>query len=422
MIKEGESVSFWHRGEILVCYGLTGLHKSAVVYLVFELNSTTVEAIELRTALLDPKSQWEYKEVEGINLIHYCKKIYVPKSLRRRALAWYHHYLCHPGGDRLSNTLTQVCIWKGIVSQARTLCKNCKQCQKYKKRNTKYGHLPPKEAETLEPWHTVCVDLVGTYTVKANVRQLDGSIKVCELQLLAMTFIDPATGWFEIAEVPLIDQSSARISQLFDSVWLARYPRPRRVIYDNGSEFKKNFRPLLKDLAIQPVCTSVKNPQSNAILERIHQVTGNMLKTMDLVNIEFDAIDPWTSILTSIAYAVRCSFHSTLKATPGQLVFGRDMLLDLKFEPNYTQTWAQKQQRINYDNIRENSKRVTYDYKVGNYVYVLRDGNYRKLEGDKQGPYRVTEVFTNGTIRIQKGIVNERINIRRLTPHFGNPP
>jgi hypothetical protein len=266
------------------------------------------------------------------------------------------------------------------------------------------------------------VDLVGTYTVKANVRQLDGSIKVCELQLLAMTFIDPATGWFEIAEVPLIDQSSARISQLFDSVWLARYPRPRRVIYDNGSEFKKNFRPLLKDLAIQPVCTSVKNPQSNAILERIHQVTGNMLNTMDLVNIEFDAIDPWTSILTSIAYAVRCSFHSTLKATPGQLVFGRDMLLDLKFEPNYTQTWAQKQQRINYDNIRENSKRVTYDYKVGNYVYVLRDGNYRKLEGDKQGPYRVTEVFTNGTIRIQKGIVNERINIRRLTPHFGNPP
>lgn len=387
-----------------------------------ELNSTTVEAIELRATLLDPKSQWEYTEVEGINLIHYCKKIYVPKSLRRRALAWYHHYLCHPGGDRLSNTLTQVCIWKGIVSQARTLCKNCKQCQKYKKRNTKYGHLPPKEAETLEPWHTVCVDLVGTYTVKANVRQLDGSIKVCELQLLAMTFIDPATGWFEIAEVPLIDQSSARISQLFDSVWLARYPRPRRVIYDNGSEFKKNFRPLLKDLAIQPVCTSVKNPQSNAILERIHQVTGNMLKTMDLVNIEFDVIDPWTSILTSIAYAVRCSFHSTLKATPGQLVFGRDMLLDLKFEPNYTQTWAQKQQRINYDNIRENSKRVTYDYKVGNYVYVLRDGNYRKLEGDKQGPYRVTEVFTNGTIRIQKGIVNERINIRRLTPHFGNPP
>ena len=35
------------------------------------------------------------------------------------------------------------------------------------------------------------------------------------------------------------------------------------------------------------------------------------------------------------------------------------------------------------------------------------------------GPYPITEVYTNGTVRIQKGIVNERVNIRRLTPHFG---
>jgi len=119
----------------------------------------------------------------------------------------------------------------------------------------------------MEPWHTVCVDLIGTYSVKAKVRQTDGSIKECEIQLLCMTFIDPATGWFEIAEVSLVDQSSARISELFDEVWLSRYPRPRRVIYDNGSEFKKNFQPMLADFAVKTICTSIKNPQANAILE-----------------------------------------------------------------------------------------------------------------------------------------------------------
>ena len=51
----------------------------------------------------------------------------------------------------------------------------------------------------------------------------------------------------------------------------------------------------------------------------------------------------WNPILASVAYAIRCSHHSTLNATPGQLVFGRDMLLDLKFEPNYEKMWAQKQ-------------------------------------------------------------------------------
>jgi hypothetical protein len=385
-----------------------------------ELNTAAGEIIN--AALLDAKSQWDYRHVEGIKLIHFAKKIYVPKTLRKRILEWYHHYLCHPGGDRLAATLTQVCTWRGIVSQARTHCKNCSRCQNYKKRSTKYGHLPPKEVESLDPWNTVCVDLIGPYSLKAKIRSTDGKLKEREITLQAMTFIDPATSWFEIAEVPDTDKTSARISRLFDQVWLSRYPRPQKVLYDNGSEFKKNFQPLIKDFAVKATCTSIKNPQANAILERIHQVVGSMLKTKDLVNIEFDELDMWSPILASVAYAIRCSHHSTLNATPGQLVFGRDMLLDLKFEPNYEEMWAKKQKRINYDNIRENSKRASHDYKVDEYAYIVKDGQYRKLEGDKQGPFRITEVFTNGTVRLQKGVVNERLNIRRLTPHFGDPP
>ena len=125
------------------------------------------------------------------------------------------------------------------------------------------------------------------------------------------------------------DQTSARTTKLFDKVWLLQYPCPRKVLYDNGSEFKKSFQPLLKDFTIKPTCTLVKNPQSNAILECIHQVVGSMLKTNNLAATEFDLIDLWGEIFASIAYAVRCSFHSTLRATPGQLVFGRDMLCKL---------------------------------------------------------------------------------------------
>lgn len=216
--------------------------------------------------------------------------------------------------------------------------------------------------------------------------------------------------------------TSTRISRLFDQVWLSRYPRPEKVLYDNGSEFKKNFQPLLKDFAIKATCTSIKNPQSNAILERIRQVVGSMLKTKDLVNIEFDELDMWSPILASVAYAIRCSHHSTLNTTHGQLVFGRDMLLDLKFETNYEQMWAKKQKRFKYNNIRENSKRAAHDYNVDDYVYIITDGQYHKLEGDKQCPFRITEVLTNGTVRLQKGVVNKHLNILPLTPHFGEPP
>jgi hypothetical protein len=40
----------------------------------------------------------------------------------------------------------------------------------------------------------------------------------------------------------------------------------------------------------------------------------------------------------------------------------------------------------------------------------------RKLSTPRTGPYPVTNVLQNGTIRIQKGIVSERVNILRTTP------
>ena len=65
-----------------------------------------------------------------------------------------------------------------------------------------------------------------------------------------MTFTDPVTGWFEIVQVPSADQSSARILQLFNQTWVSRYPRPQRVRFDNGSEFKKISYHYLKILVL----------------------------------------------------------------------------------------------------------------------------------------------------------------------------
>ena len=55
-------------------------------------------------------------------------------------------------------------------------------------------------------------------------------------------------------------KSSARISQLFEQAWLGRYPRPKEVIFDNGSEFKMHFVTILKDFDIKPKPTTVEMP------------------------------------------------------------------------------------------------------------------------------------------------------------------
>ena len=80
-------------------------------------------------------------------------------------------------------------------------------------------------------------DLIEPYSITEKQTQPGGKIKEIELQLTAMTMVDPAMGWFEMVEVPYyniedivndkdnyINKSSARISQLFNQVWLSRYP------------------------------------------------------------------------------------------------------------------------------------------------------------------------------------------------------
>ena len=149
--------------------------------------------------------------------------------------------------------------------------------------------------------------------------QPGGTVTEVELYLTCMTFMDPATGgWFEIAQVQYydldqikvqnqeyIDNTSARISQLaINYTWLSRYPRPKRVVFNNGLEFKQDFIPLVKDIDIKPVLTLIKNPQANAPIERVHQVLNHIFLTKNLNSQIFDYIDPWGEILNSIAWVV----------------------------------------------------------------------------------------------------------------------
>ena len=59
------------------------------------------------------------------------------------------------------------------------------------------------------------------------------------VQLVALTILYICTRWVEIA--PLSDRTSEEAAFVLDRTWLARYPRPREVIHDNGTEFSTEF-------------------------------------------------------------------------------------------------------------------------------------------------------------------------------------
>ena len=98
------------------------------------------------------------------------------------------------------------------------------------------------------------------------------------------------------------------------------------------------------------------NPQSNAILERVHQVLGDCLRSFNLENKDLDPAEPFEKFLTSAAYAIRSAYHTTLGFSPAQLVFGRDMFMLVDFKADWERIKQKKQRQIDESNNRENKK------------------------------------------------------------------
>jgi transposase InsO family protein len=336
-------------------------------------------------------------------LIVHNGKIALPPSLQQKTIDWYHEILCHPGITRTEATIRQHFDWKGLRTMVLATCKKCEPCQKAKVTNQKYGKLPAKQAEE-NPWDTLCVDLIGPYKIQRKGKD--------DLKLWCLTMIDPVTGWFEMEQID--NKTAAEIADICETTWFTRYPLPQRITLDRGTEFMAEFAKMVKNdygLKLKPITT--RNPQANAIIERVHQTIGNIIRTFNVQSM--DEKDPWKGILAATMFAVRATFHTTLQASPMQLVFGRDAILNVKHVANWEHIRQQKQTRINENNKRENKSRRNHNYSLGDKVLIKARKN-SKHELEYEGPYEITQVNDNGTVRFQKGIVNDVTNIRRIKP------
>ena len=86
------------------------------------------------------------------------------------------------------------------------------------------------------------------------------------------------------------------------------------------------------------------------------------------------------NFLVNVAWAIRGTYHTVLKTTPGAAVFGSDMLFDIPFLADWTKIGRRRQALTNQGNIRENKRRVDFDYAVGPKVLLIKDGILRKAE------------------------------------------
>ncbi len=139
----------------------------------------------------------EIKLIENTTCVNKDGRLVIPKLLQVCAVKWYHHYLQHCGNTHLKETMNAAMYWKGMRATIWSITKSCKSCQISKRQSHKYGHLPPKTAYTIH-WECSCVDLIGPNTLKGKDN--------LQKDFMALTMINPNSSWFEIAELPILEQ------------------------------------------------------------------------------------------------------------------------------------------------------------------------------------------------------------------------
>ena len=131
-------------------------------------------------------------------------------------------------------------------------------------------------------------------------------------------------------------------------------------MHDPDTEFTgPEFQMLLQNCHIRDVYTTAKNPQYNAVCERMHQTDRNVLRTLlhgnPLQNIA-NAKQHVDKALSIAMHAMRAGVHTTLGSSPDNLVFNRDVFLSISLIANWHAITQRREHLIHKNLMRENNK------------------------------------------------------------------
>jgi transposase InsO family protein len=340
-------------------------------------------------------------------------RIVLTHELLPKVIKYYHESMAHAeGAGRLSKSIRQHFHHKDIEKQCKKHVQDCTKCAKARRGGRVYGESAPRDASVM-PWQEVHCDSIGPWKIDLRARKLT---------FHAMTMIDPATNLVEIKHT--LSTTAAEGAAAVENTWLSRYPKPLRIISDQGPEFSTAFTAMCDANGIKHSTSSSRNPQGNSVIERIHQTIGQVLRTI------CDARDPKTlndanavieEALATAMHACRCACSSSLDFnSPGALSFGRDMFLDIPLIADILAIRNSRQLLVDKRLLRANAKRIKHDYAQGDLVWKRNYiGLSDKLKATVSGPFEITRVHTNGTATIRLSpMVTERISIRRIRPKY----
>jgi hypothetical protein len=155
----------------------------------------------------------------------------------QRVLSWYHEYLLHPGQTRTVKTIRNTMTWPGLTQDIDHWL-----LMFHLLSNDKKGELSweiwAAPTQNSNIWnftlgHGLCVSGGShLFTIRTPAKTH---------YFLALTMIDPTIHHWLVWIVRAKNKSATSSQDLFHNTWLACYPQPQFIVFDNGKQANSNM-------------------------------------------------------------------------------------------------------------------------------------------------------------------------------------
>ena len=239
--------------------------------------------------------------------------IVLPDSALRNALRIIHEAQAHIGSVKLTELALRYMYGPRMRAAAEHICATCLICQaKGKKPKPQdYSLVSPRQGY---PFMTLNLDYVGPLPVssKGNTYMLTAE---CML-----------TRWVEA--YPVKNANAATVANKLITELFPRFGHCEFLKTDRGSHFKnETLKEICEITGIEHVFSPSYRPQANPV-ERSHRTLKEMITSL-VMQLGENRNGKWEDYLPMALTAYRMSWHSSIRTTPFQALFGFPPSMDL---------------------------------------------------------------------------------------------
>lgn len=362
--------------------------------------ATQDDLIAQQLATEEETTEWR----DGILLLDGL--IYVPNDQLRVEILQNRHdspVARHFGAAKTIELVRHDFTWPSISRWIRRYVNNYTTCRKNKNERKKtlglLHPIPPKDAFGV--W---TIDFITDLTLD------DGYDTLCvmEEKVTKLVKLTPCTK-------TITGEETAKL--VFDNIF-KNFGIPLKIIFDRGPQFISNFwKRFLELLGSRRALSSGYHPETDGQTENINQTVQQYLRMF----ISYRQ-DDWTKWLGLVEFAYNNSVHASTRVSPFYATFGRHPHFDVNM-PTYTEVPAAEKQAELIQKIHtelkseirlaqktqkryaDQHRREQPKYQLGQKVWLLTknlrsERAKKKLDQVKAGPFEITEVINDVTIRL----------------------